>query len=150
MLKYYKRVILSSDKKYYYWAIAVAADACYNPKWGPAVFRDLVSSFLEEQGKVRYAQERTGGKGYRCCGGIACFAFSRWNSSPAVLTPVELGCKPIMEVIPGGYYDATIQQPGFICSSPALGYNVDAAHNRWVYITTRSDGGKLYAFTTTR
>jgi outer membrane protein assembly factor BamB len=47
-----------------------------------------------------------------------------------------------------GYYDT--ESPGFICSSPAIGYNVDANHNRWVFITTRADGGKLYAFKTTR
>lgn len=37
-----------------------------------------------------------------------------------------------------------------ICSSPAIGYNVDASHNRWVFVTTRADGGKLEAFKTTR
>ena len=53
-------------------------------------------------------------------------------------------------LVPDGYYDDTIQNQGFICSSPAIGYNVDAYHNRWVFITTRSDGGKLYAFKTNR
>lgn len=52
----------------------------------------------------------------------------------------------LQEIVPGGYYDNTISQPGFICSSPAIGYNVDANHSRWVFITTRGDGGKLYAF----
>ncbi|OFX16218.1 MAG: hypothetical protein A2Z18_02735 [Armatimonadetes bacterium RBG_16_58_9] len=39
-----------------------------------------------------------------------------------------------------------------ISSSPAIGYNVDDNHNRWVFITRRGpDGdGKLYAFKTVR
>ncbi|MBI2842162.1 MAG: PQQ-binding-like beta-propeller repeat protein, partial [Armatimonadetes bacterium] len=45
-----------------------------------------------------------------------------------------------------GYYDVNIAARSYICSSPAIAYNVDANHNRWVFITTRSDGGKLYAF----
>jgi hypothetical protein len=40
--------------------------------------------------------------------------------------------------------------PGFVCSSPAIGYNIDENHDRWVFITTRSDGGKLYGFRTER
>ncbi len=49
-----------------------------------------------------------------------------------------------------GYYDGGIQNSGFICSSPAIGYRVDEDNNRWVFITTRSDGGKLYAFKISR
>ena len=47
---------------------------------------------------------------------------------------------------------------GFICSSPAIAYNVDANHNRWVYVTTRAEPGtepgiphgKMLAFKTVR
>ncbi|OFX14565.1 MAG: hypothetical protein A2Z18_00570 [Armatimonadetes bacterium RBG_16_58_9] len=34
------------------------------------------------------------------------------------------------------------------CSSPAIAFNVDASHNRWVYVTTRADHGRLLAFKT--
>ena len=57
-----------------------------------------------------------------------------------------LAASDLSAIVPDGYYDTNIQEPGFICSSPAIGYNVDANHNRWVFITTRADGGKLYAF----
>mgnify|MGYP001585775516 CR=1 FL=1 len=38
----------------------------------------------------------------------------------------------------------------FISSSPAIGYNVDDDHNRWVFVTRRgpTGNGKLYAFKT--
>ena len=39
---------------------------------------------------------------------------------------------------------------GIVCSSPAIGYNVDTAHNRWVYVTTRNGNGQLLAFKITR
>lgn len=61
-----------------------------------------------------------------------------------------LDANDLNAIVSGGYYDDTIQDPGFICSSPVIGYNVDANHNRWVFITTRADGGKLYAFKTIR
>ncbi|MHB1459394.1 MAG: hypothetical protein ACYC0V_20985, partial [Armatimonadota bacterium] len=61
-----------------------------------------------------------------------------------------LNSADLSSLVSGGYYDGSIQTPGFICSSPAIGYNVDSQHNRWVFITTRADGGKLYAFKTVR
>lgn len=61
-----------------------------------------------------------------------------------------LDADDLTELVAGGYYDGGIQYPSFICSSPAIAYNVDQDHNRWVFITTRSDGGKLYAFKTER
>jgi len=39
---------------------------------------------------------------------------------------------------------------GFICSGPAVAYNVDVQHNRWVYVVSRAYGGKLLAFKTAR
>jgi len=42
--------------------------------------------------------------------------------------------------------DSTYLDSGIICSSPAIGYNVDTNQNRWVFVTTRADGGKLEAF----
>jgi outer membrane protein assembly factor BamB len=42
------------------------------------------------------------------------------------------------------YYDPNFDSK--MCSSPAVSYNVDQAHNRWVFITTRADGGRLLAF----
>lgn len=54
------------------------------------------------------------------------------------------------ELVAGGYYDDTVSSTGFICSSPAIAYNVDSNHNRWVFVTTRSDGGRLYAFKSVR
>ncbi|MBI2843605.1 MAG: PQQ-binding-like beta-propeller repeat protein [Armatimonadetes bacterium] len=41
------------------------------------------------------------------------------------------------------------QNSGFICSSPAISYNV-TGNDRWVFVTTRADGGKLLAFRTDR
>ncbi len=61
-----------------------------------------------------------------------------------------LAATDLAEIVPDGYYDTGIQYQDFVCSSPAIGYNVDANHNRWVFVTTRSDGGKLYAFKTVR
>jgi hypothetical protein len=61
-----------------------------------------------------------------------------------------LNADDLTSIVPGGFYDGTIQNPDFICSSPAIGYNVDGNNNRWVFVTTRSDGGKLYAFKTER
>ncbi len=60
-----------------------------------------------------------------------------------------LDANTLAAIVPGGYFDSAIGY-GFICSSPAIGYNVDAAHNRWVFITTRAGDGKLYAFKTNR
>ncbi len=61
-----------------------------------------------------------------------------------------LDANDLHSIVSGGYYDETIQDSGFICSSPAISYNVDTSHNRWVFITTRADGGKLYGFKTVR
>lgn len=37
-----------------------------------------------------------------------------------------------------------------ICSSPAIVYNLDTNHNRWVYVTNRGGNGYLLAFKTAR
>ncbi len=61
-----------------------------------------------------------------------------------------LDANRLSAIVSGGYYDDTIQSPGFISSSPAIGYNIDSNHDMWVFITTKSDGGKLNAFKTVR
>ena len=35
---------------------------------------------------------------------------------------------------------------GFICSSPAIGYNVDGERSRWIYVVSREGTGTLYAY----
>ncbi|MEN6584073.1 MAG: PQQ-binding-like beta-propeller repeat protein [Armatimonadota bacterium] len=61
-----------------------------------------------------------------------------------------LNADDLTPIILDGYYDNTIQTPGHICSSPAITYNTGVDNSRWVFITTRADGGKLYAFKTSR
>ena len=46
--------------------------------------------------------------------------------------------------------DASYTTSGIVCSSPAIAYNVDTDHNRWVYVTTREANGRLLAFRTIR
>jgi parallel beta-helix repeat protein len=38
----------------------------------------------------------------------------------------------------------------FVCSSPAVSYNVDTEHNMWVFVTSRQNGGRLWAFKATQ
>ncbi len=39
--------------------------------------------------------------------------------------------------------------PGFVCSSPAISFNVDDAHNMWVFVTSQLNAGRLWAFRAT-
>lgn len=51
----------------------------------------------------------------------------------------------MVDLTQSAYYDPG--EGSLICSTPAIAHNVDSSHNRWVYVLSRIDGGKLLAFT---